>query len=147
MAIQELDVKILHCTGRSNANADALSHAPIVEENKDTHAMVPFGIIVAINAGRSTVQEDDLSNRQRNDPKLLELIKFLETGTLPVDEKQARVLAMTKSQFHIEGDVIYHLESDGTLRVIPPTASRWELFEQAHSDSFVGHLRDAKVFQ
>ena len=56
-------------------------------ENKDTHAMVPIGIIVAINAGRSTVQEDDLSNRQRNDSKLLELIKFLEIGTLPADEK------------------------------------------------------------
>ena len=102
MAIQELDVKILHCTGRSNANADALSRAPIVEENKDTHAMVPFGIIAAINASRSTVQEDDLSNKQRNDPKLLELIKFLETGTLSANEKQARVLAMTKSQFHTE---------------------------------------------
>ena len=49
--------------------------------------MVPIGIIVAINAGRSTVQEDDLSNRQRNDSKLLELIKFLEIGTLPADEK------------------------------------------------------------
>ena len=118
-----------------------------MEENKDAHAMVPFGIIVAINAGRSTVQEDNLSNRQRNDPKLLEYIKFLATGTLPVDEKQARVFTMTKSQFHIEGDVIYHLESDGTLRVIPPTASRWEIFEQAHNGSLGGHLRDAKVFQ
>ena len=140
-------MKIFHHTGRSNANADALSHAPIVEENKDTHAMVPFGIIAAINAGRSTVQEDDLSNRQRNDPKLLELTKFLKNSTHPADKKQARVLAMTKSQFHIEGGVLYHLESDGTLKVIPPTASIWELYEQAHSGSFGGHLHNAKVFQ
>ena len=146
MAIQELDVRILHRTGRSNTNADALSHPPIGEENKETHTTVPFGIIAAINAGKSTVQEDDLPNRQRNDPKLLELIKFLETGTLPADEKQARVLALTKSQFHIEGGVLYHIESDGTYRVIPPTTSRQELFEQAHGGTFGSHLRDAKVF-
>ena len=72
--------------------------------------------------------KNDLPNRQRNEPKLLELIKFLETGTLLADEKQARVLALTKSQFHIEGGVLYHIESDGTLRVIPPTALRQELF-------------------
>ena len=148
MAIQELDVRILHRTGRRNANADALSCAPIGEENKETHTVVPFGIIAAINAGKSTVQEDDLPNRQRNDPKLLELIEFLETGMLSADEQQARVLAMTKSQFHIEGGVLYHniIESDGTLRVIPPTASRQKLLEQAHGGIFGGHLRDAKVF-
>ena len=83
------------------------------------------------------MQEDDLPNRQRNDPKLLELIKFLEIGTLPADEKQARVLALTKSQFHIEGGVLYHIESDGTLRVIPPTASRQELFKQAHGGMYI----------
>ena len=137
MAIQELDVRILRRTGRSNTNADALSRAPIGEENKETYTMVPFGIIAAINAGKSTVQEDDLPNRQRNDPKLLELIKFLEIGTLPADEIQARVLALTKSQFHIEGGVLYHIESDGTLRVIPPTASRQELFKQAHGGMYI----------
>ena len=42
--------------------------------------------------------------------------------------------------------MLYHLESDGTLRVIPPTRTRRELFEEAHSGTFGGHLRDAKVF-
>ena len=36
MAIQVLDVKILHRTQRSNTNADALSCAPIVEEKTRT---------------------------------------------------------------------------------------------------------------
>ena len=56
------------------------------------------------------------------------------------------MLALTKSQYHIEGGVLYHIESDGTFRVIAPTASRQELFEQAHNDTFGSYLRDAKVF-
>ena len=62
-------------------------------------------------------------------------------GVLPEDEKRAKVLALTKSQYHMEGGVLYCLESDGTLRVIPPTITRRELFEKAHSGTFGGHLR------
>ena len=146
MAIQELDLRILHRTGKNNVNADALSRAPIAGTDKESGTTVPFGIIAAINAGKSSVGEDGLSQRQRNDPKLLEVIRFLETDILPADEKRAKKLALTKSQYHMEGGVLYHLESDGTLRVIPPTMTRRELFEEAHSGIFGGHLRDAKVF-
>ena len=97
MAIQELDLRILHRTGKSNVNADALSQAPIAGTGKETERNVPFGIIAAINAGRSSVQEDGLSKRQRNDPKLLEVIRFLEADILPADEKRAKVLALPVS--------------------------------------------------
>ena len=143
MAIQELDLRILHCIGKSNVNADALSRAPIAGTDKESGMK---GIIAAVNAGKSSVEEDGLSQRQRNDPKLLEVIRFLEADILPADEKRAKKLALTKSQYHMEGGVLYHLESDGTLRVIPPTMTRRELFEEAHSGTFGGHLRDAKVF-
>ena len=124
MTIQELDVRILHRKGKCNT----LSRAPVVGEDKDSNNTMPLRIITATRAGRSTVEEDSFSTKQRNDLKLLEVINvFLETGTLPGDEKQAKVLALT----HIEGGVLYHLESDGTVRVIPPTVARRELFEQA----------------
>ena len=55
------------------------------------------------------------------------------------------ILALTKSQFHIEGGVLYYLKSDGILRVIPLTASRQELFEKAHGGTFGGHLCDTIV--
>ena len=130
MAIQELDLRILHRTGKSNANADALSRAPVEGTDKEAGSNgVPFGIIAAIKAGKTAVQEDGLSKRQRDDPKLFEVINFLEMGVLPEDEKRAKVLALTKSQYHMEGGVLYRLESDGTLRVIPPTITRRELFE------------------
>ena len=70
MAIQELDLRILHRTGKSNVNADALSRAPIAGTDKESGTTVPFDIIAAINAGKSSVAEDGLSQRQRNDPRL-----------------------------------------------------------------------------
>lgn len=41
--------------------------------------------------------------------------------------------------------VLYYVESDKTLHLIPPAGDRKHLFEEAHSGKFGAHLRDAKV--
>ena len=68
-----------------------------------------------------------------------------ETGVLPEDEKFAKSLALTQSQYSLEDDILYHVEADSTLRVVPPSSKREALFKQAHGGKFGGHLRDAKV--
>ena len=50
---------------------------------------------------------------------MLEVITFLVEGTLPNDEKKARELALTQTQYKIVGDVLY-VEGDKNLHVIPP---------------------------
>ena len=50
---------------------------------------------------------------------------------LPGDEKLARQVALTRSQYVIEDNVLYKLEGDGTLRVIPPTPLRSRIFQEA----------------
>jgi len=42
-------------------------------------------------------------------------------------------------------DVLYHVEADKTLRVIPPRQDRETLFHEAHDGAFGAHLKDAKV--
>lgn len=42
--------------------------------------------------------------------------------------------------------VLYHIQQDGSLRVIPPGNLREELFHQAHGGIYGGHLGDAKVY-
>ena len=42
-------------------------------------------------------------------------------------------------------DVLYHVEADKTLRVIPPGKDHKKLFHEAHDGAFGAHLRDAKV--
>ena len=90
--------------------------------------------------------DQGLSALQRKDKELLDIISFLESGLLPEDEKLAKLVSLTRSQYTLVDDVLYYVHSDGTLRVIPPTESREELFQQAHGGVYGGHLRDAKVY-
>ena len=76
---------------------------------------------------------------------MLEVITLLVEGTLPKDEKKPKELALTKTQYEIVDDVLYHVEADKTLRVIPPEKDREKLFHEAHDGAFGAHLRDAKV--
>ena len=71
---------------------------------------------------------------------------MLEADVLPDDQRKARRLALTKSQYTLQDAILYHVEPDGTLRVIPPEESREELFHQAHDGVFGAHLRDAKIY-
>lgn len=82
---------------------------------------------------------------QREDPRLSRIINYLESGTLPTDEKEARELALTKSQYVLEDEVLYRLESDKTMKIIPPTKYREKLFREAHEGKFGAHLRDAEI--
>ena len=42
--------------------------------------------------------------------------------------------------------MLFHVETNGTLRVIPSEGSREDLFQQAHGGVFGAHLREAKVY-
>ena len=52
---------------------------------------------------------------------------------------------LSRPQFEIVNDVLYHVESDKTLRIIPTVDQREKLFGHAHSGLFGGHLRSAKI--
>ena len=41
--------------------------------------------------------------------------------------------------------ILYHIEKDKSLRVIPPQPTRKKLFDEVHSGKFAGHLRGAKI--
>jgi len=143
MAIQEMDVSILHRAGRTNMNADALSRFPLPDVESQSQESVPIGIVAATEIATPV---DGLRERQRNDQELMDIINLLEKGILPDDQKLAKQLALTKSQYMLQDDVLYHVESDGTLRVIPPKDSRQNLFRQVHEGVFGAHLRDAKIY-
>ena len=60
MAVQELDVTILHRVGKQNANADALSRSPLPDSSPTP--CIPLGIVAAMD------KEEDLKELQRKDP-------------------------------------------------------------------------------
>ena len=92
-----------------------------------------------------TSSEKDLAALQRKDGELGKIITYLETGVLPEEEQLARHIILSQSQFVIEDCVLYRVESDCTLRVIPPSSMREKLFSEAHSGKFGADLSDTKV--
>ena len=147
ISIQELDLSIQYRPGKKNSNADALSRFPNSEETIPSDMMQPLGVVAATNPSWTEPKggEPTLPVLQREDPQLMKIIHYLEDGTLPENEKEARELALTKSQFELLEGILYHVESDKTLRIIPPTSHRKKLFNEVHSGLLSGHLRDAKM--
>ena len=86
-----------------------------------------------------------LGERQDLDPQLATMKKYLMKDKLPLDEQKAKELILSKPQFEVIDGVLYHLEGDKTMRIVPPVEDRKALFESIHSGLFGGHLRCEKM--
>ena len=147
MALQELDLSIQHRSGKSNANADALSRCPLPSASDENQTSE---LVAATRAEEKGSNPEDLENcnhpdLQRAEEKLAPLMRYLKEGVLPEERQSARRLAMTSSQYVVEDGILYRVEDDSTLRVIPPASCCRRLFDEAHSRMFGAHLSDVKV--
>ena len=70
---------------------------------------------------------------------MADLIAYLEAGVLPTDHHQAQEITLIRNEFALTDKVLYHLEKDKTLRLVPSINKR-QLFDEAHSGGFGGHL-------
>ena len=166
MALQELDLKVEYRPGKANGRADGLSRYPVSLLTTNGEDAQPEVIVAEINNSppdndrsegtavnhqvqpttTEVVQECvDLRERQLCDSELKDIVNYLENGELPTEEKMARALVLSSAQFAMVDGVIYHLETDKTLRLVPPVTERYDLFQEAHAGPFSGHLREAKI--
>ena len=125
------------CTDVAAEHSAAMSRSPL-SAGEDAHVDETDGVLAALEPGETTDQRD-LPTSQRRDEELAVLIKYLETGILPQDEGLARTLVLSSSQYALEDDVLYKVEQDSTLRVIPPRDQRENLFNSAHGGVFGAH--------
>ena len=137
MAIQELDLTISYRAGKHNTNVDALSRSPL-PHLCETDTFSSDAVIAALVAEEV---EENLASLQQKDHELAIIVNYLETGALPEDES----VSLTESQYLLQDGVLYHVEEDSTLRIIPPSESRKKLFTEAHGGRFGAHLGDVKV--
>ena len=143
LALQEMDLEIVHRSGKKNANADALSRSPL---SSATDRSPTCGIVAVISAGPSREGSlNKLAQAQQADGELARITEYLEHGVLPEDERTARRIVLSSPLFTVQDHVLYKLEKDATLRVVVPTSLRRELFDQAHAGKFGAHLSDTKV--
>ena len=71
--------------------------------------------------------------------------QYLLDSELRDQEKKARELTLSRAQYEVIDSVLYHIEPDKTLRIVPPTVDRKGLFKVAHERILGGHLRAAKI--
>lgn len=132
--LQELNLTIEHRSGKQ-------SRHPLPESIDGT----PTERLVA--ALTTTDKREDgskgastLATLQQQDIELAPMINYLETGTLPQDDREVRQIAISSGQYTLEDDILYHVEDDGILRVVPPVSQRECLFVEAHGGRFGVHI-------
>ena len=145
LALQELDLQIQYRPGKHNANADTLSRFPLSVAVESSSQNVVAAVTGAGAPAKNGEPNRTLTERQKADPELQMLQSYLEDRTLPHDETQVRRVVLTHGQYALVDDILYHVEPDKTLRVIPPATDREELFLEVHRGPFGGHLSDAKI--
>ena len=109
-----------------------------------THRQIQLLLQLAFMGGEG-YGGDSLGKQQRKDPYLKQIISYLQTGELPREERQARELVLGKSQFTMDDKILYRMEADKSLGIIPPAVDRQKIFEEVHAGPFSGHFREAKI--
>ena len=127
MALQELDLKIEYRPGKNNGRADALSRYPVSLLASDCFSTQTAAVVANVDASDSPAksgEENTLAERQQDDPSLAVILAYLQKRELPEKEEVARELVLGESRYTVIDGVLYRVEQDKTLRIIPPTAER-----------------------
>ena len=135
LILQDMELEIKYRSGKKNSNPDALSRYPVsipVEHLEDTSATELNGVVAALDYNgeiESKEGEDTLYDRQLADSLLKIIIDYISDGVLPEDDKEARHLILSSWKFTVLDNILYHMESDKTLRVVVPETDRKVLFD------------------
>ena len=78
-----------------------------------------------LRENNENMEEGSIRGSQLKDPNLKLIIDYLENGILPQDEgRRARELVLGSSSYQLLDGILYHVEPDKSLRLIPPDHDR-----------------------
>ena len=114
------NITICYRKGSENAPADALSRAPCQGEAVSLNEELEFAVfqvegeitpLLVAGAPMTDAVVTDIGREQRKDPKLLEMISYLESGDLPEEDKRAREIVIRAEQFTILNDILHLVDA------------------------------------
>ena len=162
-------VQIVHRSGKSNANADALSRSPHDPLNPPEGLDVEAHVAAVstdtpketLSVSTSTVSDllvqshhdtlevaESFGNQQRKDPALLNIVTFLKDGQLPADESIARKVALQAPLFALINDTLYFVDRKEPTRrrLVVPTHLKSQIMEECHGGKMGGHFSGSRLY-
>ena len=138
--LQQYDFNIVHRSGKSNGNADALSRRDY------------DNLIAPLDKGG--VQTEKIRDLQRRDPALADIIEYLEFEELPNESKAAKQLLYTIEQYYLDPEgILCHIWVPGGKRsstpksqLVVPASLRHEILVNVHDLPTGGHLGVNKTY-
>ena len=164
MTLQELDLTIEHRSGKSNANADALSRCPVSspksqspQQETDGARTQPRVQVLTQEPGPASSDRVDnsvclhsiggnaLAEQQESDPCFGPIVRYLTHGTLPDQAVEAQQIMAESTCYEMVDGILFQSMPDKTLRTAVPVPERKKLFEEVHAGTFGAHQREAKT--
>ena len=59
--------------------------------------------------------------------------------------QKARELVLGRPLYQVVDGILYHMEPDKSLHLIPPVCNWEQLFQEVHSGHFGAHIENAKI--
>ena len=131
--------------GSQEQSVEAIDSAPSDECEGRASSGTPGGPVGSAQAWVPETEDARLVNQQDGDEEVSEIVKYLEIGELPEDERKARRLVKEREMYTVADGVLYRVQPDKTLLMYVPTAERRRLFEEVHAGRFAAHQRTAKI--
>jgi hypothetical protein len=147
-ALQEFDLTIRYRPGHTMQPADCLSRL-FSDDNtveSDANNSEKLAIVVA-QLQLTNEEKDEMCKAQQAESEISDMIEYLQTKTLPNDEKYAKVIVYKSVHFSMMDNHLYFVDDkSGYTRLVLPEKYRRELVHERHAGKFAGHSNDRKVY-
>ena len=99
--------------------------------------LVADGVVAAASGDVVPAKDRKLSWLfDKVDLKLGLVVEYLNQGVLPLDEMEARKITLNRNNYNLVDDILFHVEPDKTLKIVPSVAEREKLWNEVHYGSF-----------